>query len=86
MKDRTPHPGGLLVVAHRLSTVRNSDLIVVLSGGVVAEAGTYEALVTQKGLFQQLLAHQLQSMAAALEGAPGGGEGGGDAAPGSERP
>ncbi len=43
-----------LVVAHRLSTIRNADQILVLSGGGIAEEGTHEELLTQNGIYRQL--------------------------------
>ncbi|WP_051261824.1 ABC transporter ATP-binding protein [Desulfovibrio inopinatus] len=46
------------VIAHRLSTVRRADLVVVLVDGTVAEMGTYEELVAQKGAFSRLHAMQ----------------------------
>lgn len=45
-----------LVVAHRLSTVRDADLIAVLDQGVVVEKGTHDQLVQQGGRYAQLLA------------------------------
>ncbi|GIW25560.1 ABC transporter ATP-binding protein [Meiothermus sp.] len=42
------------VIAHRLSTVRNADLIVVLDKGQVVEQGTHEALLAQGGLYKNL--------------------------------
>jgi subfamily B ATP-binding cassette protein MsbA len=44
-----------LVIAHRLSTVRNADLIVVLEAGRVAEQGTHEQLVTHGSVYRRLL-------------------------------
>ncbi|MGB7413281.1 MAG: ABC transporter ATP-binding protein [Thermosynechococcaceae cyanobacterium] len=44
----------LLVIAHRLSTVRDADKIVVLDQGTVAEMGCHEELLQQKGLYWQL--------------------------------
>ncbi|WP_344817902.1 ABC transporter ATP-binding protein [Microbacterium soli] len=52
--DRT-----LLVIAHRLSTVVDSDLIVVLQAGVVVGQGTHEELVESTPLYRNLAQHQL---------------------------
>jgi ATP-binding cassette subfamily B protein len=50
-----------LIIAHRLSTVRNADLILVLDRGVLIESGTHDELIAKKGhyyyLNQQQLAH-----------------------------
>jgi NHLM bacteriocin system ABC transporter ATP-binding protein len=47
-----------VVVAHRLSTIRNADRIYVLERGRVVEAGRYEELAGQNGLFSQLIKRQ----------------------------
>lgn len=44
-----------LVIAHRLSTVRNADLIIVLESGRVAEQGTHEQLVAHGTVYRRLL-------------------------------
>lgn len=49
MKGRT-----VFVIAHRLSTVRNSDAIMVLDHGRIIERGTHEQLIEQKGTYYQL--------------------------------
>ncbi len=53
MKGRTT-----LVIAHRLSTVRDADRVVVLDQGRVVEAGTHEALVARQGLYHRLVERQ----------------------------
>lgn len=48
-----------IVVAHRLSTIKNCDRIVVLQDGKIVEQGTYSSLMEQNGLFHQLAVRQL---------------------------
>ena len=48
-----------IVIAHRLSTVRDADRIIVISGGAVAQTGTYETLSREPGLFADLARRQL---------------------------
>lgn len=50
----------VIVIAHRLSTVRNADKIIVLEKGNVTETGTHHDLVTQKGLYFNLVKNQLE--------------------------
>ena len=45
----------VIMVAHRLNTVRNFDSIAVLENGRVAEKGTYDELVAKNGLFCRIL-------------------------------
>ena len=47
-----------VMIAHRLSTVKNCDLILVMQDGKIAEQGTYSELMEQKGLFCQLAERQ----------------------------
>ena len=46
------------VIAHRLSTVRNADEILVLENGEIVERGSHEVLLKQKGHYYQLYAGQ----------------------------
>jgi ATP-binding cassette subfamily B protein len=54
MRDRTT-----FVIAHRLSTVREADLILVFEAGRIVERGSYSELLVQGGTFAQLVATQL---------------------------
>jgi len=48
----------VMMVAHRLATVRSADLIVVLDNGQIVETGTWEALLAQRGAFYRLAVAQ----------------------------
>lgn len=50
----------VIVVAHRLSTVRNADKIVVLHQGKIVEEGTHEELTFIKGKYYELVKNQLE--------------------------
>ncbi len=50
----------VVIVAHRLSTVRNADQIIVLENGVIAEQGRHEELTALKGSYYNLVKNQLE--------------------------
>ena len=54
MRDRTT-----IVIAHRLSTVRNADFLIVLDRGRIAETGSHAELVVRNGLYARLIRRQL---------------------------
>lgn len=54
MKGRT-----VISIAHRLSSMRLADRIIVLEAGKIAESGNYYDLLKKKGVFEQLIHRQL---------------------------
>jgi ATP-binding cassette subfamily B protein len=54
-KNRT-----VVIVAHRLSTVRNADQIIVLDKGTIVETGTHDELTIRKGAYYNLVKNQLE--------------------------
>lgn len=55
MKGRT-----VLVIAHRLSTVKSADTVAVVNGGRIAEIGTHDELLERNGIYAALVKRQLQ--------------------------
>jgi ATP-binding cassette subfamily B protein len=53
-------PKTVIVVAHRLSTVRNADQIIVLQAGRVVEQGNHDTLVAHRGTYYHLVRNQLE--------------------------
>jgi len=56
------------VIAHRLSTVRRADLIVVLENGAIVEQGKHEELLVKNGLYRQIYNLQLREQAGGQKG------------------
>ena len=49
-----------VIVAHRLSTVKHADQIIVLKSGEVAEIGTHRALIDKQGIYYNLVRNQIE--------------------------
>ncbi|HRW08402.1 MAG TPA: ABC transporter ATP-binding protein [Caldilineaceae bacterium] len=58
--ERLAHNRTTIVIAHRLSTVRNAQRIIVLANGTIAEEGTHEELVNAGGVYANLYNAQLR--------------------------
>ena len=54
MKERTS-----IIISHRISTVKDADMIIVLDNGEIAEQGTHEQLVSRGGIYAELHYKQL---------------------------
>ncbi|MGC4086259.1 MAG: hypothetical protein QM736_30070 [Vicinamibacterales bacterium] len=46
------------MIAHRLSTVRRMDELIIMDGGVIVERGSHDALLAHHGIYAGLWAHQ----------------------------
>lgn len=53
----------VIIVAHRLSTIKDADEILVLNKGQIIERGNHDELVSQGGAYKKLVERQLVSMA-----------------------
>ena len=52
----------VLVIAHRLSTVRNADLVIVINQGTIVEQGTHDSLIEKEdGIYKKLVLRQLMA-------------------------
>lgn len=57
----------VIIIAHRFSTIRNVDTIVVVDLGVIADSGSPKELANRKGLYQELLHYQVEGNKKLLE-------------------
>ena len=48
------------MIAHRLSTVRNADIILVVRDGVIVESGTHKELIAKRGYYYSLYTRQYE--------------------------
>jgi ABC-type multidrug transport system fused ATPase/permease subunit len=71
----------VLIIAHRLSTVKNADRIVVVEAGRVCGSGTHPELLESNGVYRQLVKRQLTGEDASAAAMQGGGSG--EEAPGT---
>ena len=53
--DALTHNKTIIMIAHRLKTVRNADQILVLNGGKITQRGTHEELAAQSGLYADFI-------------------------------
>ncbi len=60
--DELMHTRTTFVIAHRLSTVASADLILVMDGGRIAESGTHEQLIANRGPYYEMVTRQRNAM------------------------
>ena len=65
----------VILVAHRLSTVINADLIAVVNKGRIVERGTHEELLQQRGIYAKLVSRQITRDANVIDQSKDGGKG-----------
>lgn len=49
----------VIIVAHRLSTIKNADQIIVLDDGVIVEVGNHDELISKQGNYYELVKNQI---------------------------
>ncbi|XP_014663752.1 PREDICTED: ABC transporter B family member 25-like isoform X2 [Priapulus caudatus] len=68
--DRAMDGRTVLVIAHRLSTVKTAALVIVIDKGIIVEQGTHEDLLARNGVYRKLVLRQLTSENASLTSEP----------------
>ena len=58
--DSLSHTRTLIIISHRLSTIKNADSIYVLDGGKIVESGRHDELMKQSGLYYRLVTEQAE--------------------------
>ena len=53
---------GLIVIAHRLSSIKNCDRIIVIDNGIIAESGTHQELINLNGKYKELMEKQINDI------------------------
>ena len=56
--DNVAHGRTIIIVAHRLSTIKKADQILAFSEGVIGERGTHQELMQRQGIYYQLVVSQ----------------------------
>ena len=52
---------GIIIIAHRLSSVKNCDRIIVIDNGIIAESGTHQELINLNGKYKELMEKQINN-------------------------
>ncbi|MDD3746526.1 MAG: ABC transporter ATP-binding protein, partial [Anaerostipes sp.] len=60
--DALTHDKTIIMIAHRLKTVRSADQILVLSGGQIVQRGTHEELVMEDGIYAQFIGERKEAI------------------------
>jgi ABC-type multidrug transport system fused ATPase/permease subunit len=55
------------IIAHRLSSVRNADLVLVMDKGCIAQSGTHDSLIKEGGLYQEIIKMQLNQFEESID-------------------
>ena len=53
---------GIIIIAHRLSSVKNCDRIIVIDNGIIAESGTHQELINLNGKYKELMEKQINDI------------------------